>query len=688
MNCVGLEQIEEFAAERLDPDRAGAIATHLAACASCSRLLVEVRGNMRLAERVAQQTPPVSEETPTVAAAPTRTNPGAPLPAAGFPGYTILRELSRGGQGVVYQAVQQSTKRKVAIKVLRDGHFADAAERARFEREVQILGQLKHPNVVCIYDSGSIAGNAYYVMDYVSGKPLGEHVSDGNLDVRQTLAVFAKVCQAVHAAHLKGIIHRDLKPSNIRVDGDGEPRVLDFGLAKISGAAELTQSPAMTMTGQFMGSLPWASPEQAEGQPSKIDIRTDVYSLGVVLYQLLTGRFPYDVSGNVRDALEQIATAQPERPLRRAGESADAIDDEAETIVLKCLSKERDRRYQSAGELARDIDRYLAGEPIEAKRDSAMYLLRKTLKRYRAAVVLGAGFAILLVVGTITFAILWRQSDEARRRAEQAEFAKEAERRDAIAARTEADEQRQRADDAAALARSERDDFSEIADCLTVLLRNSGSFADSRARFEDALQNAKRKHGEMNGHVGTCMHNLAALLRCEGDLRGAERVFRDALRVREASQSAREQTNVAQTSSALAWVLYELGDYAEAARLFEKTLGIIEASPRRESNLLSVRAKYGRTLVKLARFADARKLLDETHARWRRLPAAPNTLPAQIFQGMIELYSTWDSAEPQHGHDRSVQTWQRRYDEWRATTQPASRPSSYPTTTQKRRNEP
>jgi tetratricopeptide (TPR) repeat protein len=324
-----------------------------------------------------------------------------------IPGYKIVRELHRGGQGVVYEAFQESTRRKVALKVMREGPFAGPADEARFSREVQVLGQLSHPNIVTIHDSGSAAGHHYFVMDYVPGQPLDAYMATAQPSMDETLRLFAKVCEAVNAAHLRGVIHRDLKPGNIRIDTDGEPRILDFGLAKV--ATSDSDVSAMTLTGQFLGSLPWASPEQAEAVPSKIDVRTDVYSLGVILYQMLTGRFPYDVVGNMRDVIDNILTAEPVKPrtLRRQ------INDEVETIVLKCLSKERERRYQSAGELARDVNHYLNGEPIEAKRDSLAYVLRKQLKRYRIPAVIGASFVLLITVGLIASLALWQRSERA-----------------------------------------------------------------------------------------------------------------------------------------------------------------------------------------------------------------------------------------------------------------------------------
>jgi len=368
----------------------------------------------------------------------------ASLPHDSFTGYEIIHEVHRGGQGVVYQAIQKATKRKVAIKVMKEGPFAGSRDKARFEREVQILGALNHPNIVTIHDSGIASGHHYFVMDYISGQPLEVWMASGQRSIEETLKLFAKICEAVNAAHLKGVIHRDLKPGNIRIDNQGEPHVLDFGLAKMA-TAEVTNGSrpqVMTVTGQFVGSLPWASPEQAEGAPDKIDTRTDVYSLGVILYEMLTGKFPYEVIGNMRDVLDRIMKSEPAKPstIRRQ------INDEVETIVLKCLSKERERRYQTAGELARDVGHYLKGEPIEAKRDSGMYVLRKQLRRYRLPVAIGAAFVILVTVALVLSTTLWQRAARERNRAD-------AERLRAEAATTQAIGERERAE--AARAREE-----------------------------------------------------------------------------------------------------------------------------------------------------------------------------------------------------------------------------------------
>jgi eukaryotic-like serine/threonine-protein kinase len=210
-----------------------------------------------------------------------------------IPGYKIIREINRGGQAVLYKATQQSTGRQVAVKIIREGPLAGPDEHARFEREVQILAALNHPNIVNILDRGETADGSYLlVMEYIGSRPLDEHLNDyrqrqGNekQDPAELLRLFMKIADAVNAAHLRSVVHRDLKPSNIRIDQNGEPHILDFGLAR---------NAMVTMTDEANPRpVQWASPEQAEGIASKIDLRSDVYSLGVILYQMLTGQFPY-----------------------------------------------------------------------------------------------------------------------------------------------------------------------------------------------------------------------------------------------------------------------------------------------------------------------------------------------------------------------------------------------------------
>lgn len=332
-----------------------------------------------------------------------------------FPGYDLGPMIHRGGQGIVFRAVQRSTGRTVALKVLRNGLLASDADRTRLKREAEILLHLEHPNIVGIFDSGIKAGHNYFVMDFVDGVPLDEFVRTANLPLCTTLRLFAEVCEAVQAAHAKGVVHRDLKPSNIRVTPDSVPHVLDFGMATMVDRSDpAVATITVTETGHFVGSLPWASPEQARGAWDRVSTRTDVYALGVILYQLATGTFPYSTMGAIADVLTTITESDPKSPRAHNGR----VDDELETIILTCLQKEPERRYENSGGVAKDIRRYLAGEPIEAKRSSAWYILRKTVRRHRTIAISAVLIATISVVYASMVTVYYRrarhQAEEAR----------------------------------------------------------------------------------------------------------------------------------------------------------------------------------------------------------------------------------------------------------------------------------
>jgi tetratricopeptide (TPR) repeat protein len=317
-------------------------------------------------------------------------------------GYVLYEEIGQGGMGVVYKALQVSTKRIVALKVLLAGAFASASARQRFKREVELAARLQHTNIVRVLESGRVERQRYYAMDYVDGVPLNHYLATARPGRKAVLKMFMQICDAVEYAHGHGVIHRDLKPANVLIDHEGVPHILDFGLAKAIDQAgqEATFVTRFSSAGQIMGTLPYISPEQAGGEPEEIDARTDVYALGVMLYEALTGSPPYDMTGRPSEIIRRIL----EEPPRSPSSFPQWHDGELNTIILKALEKEKDRRYQSPQDLGDDLRRYLEGEPILARRPSRLYVMRKKVRKHPviavgvAAIVLAAAIAAPLAV--------------------------------------------------------------------------------------------------------------------------------------------------------------------------------------------------------------------------------------------------------------------------------------------------
>lgn len=340
--------------------------------------------------------------------------------------FTIRSVIARGGMGTVFEAEQHEPRRIVALKVLTRGAALRSALR-RFQFEAQVLAHLRHPHVAQIYQAGTFEWGAgrvpYFAMEYIPGAlPLTLWADAAGLDVRARLELLAKVCDAVHHGHQKGVIHRDLKPANILVDSSGSPKVIDFGVARATDG-DLAFVTQQTIPGQIIGTMQYMSPEQCGDDPRDVDTRADVYALGVVAYELVAGRPPYEADGT---SLMQAARVIRERVPPPPSTFNRRVPGDLDTIILKAIDKARDRRYASVASLAADIRRLLAGEPIEARRPSVTYVLRRLVSRHRwqTAALLATG---LLVVGTLFAAGLLLQ------------------RNDALLARAEAERQRDRA---------------------------------------------------------------------------------------------------------------------------------------------------------------------------------------------------------------------------------------------------
>jgi non-specific serine/threonine protein kinase/serine/threonine-protein kinase len=547
------------------------------------------------------------------------TLPGQAVPArVGRPevliaGYRILRVIGEGGMGTVYEAEQERPRRIVALKMIRPG-VATATLLKRFEQEAHALGRLRHPGIAQIYEAGMAdAGHGpqpYFAMEFVTGRPLDQYVTERNPGVRERLDLVARICDAVHHAHQKGIIHRDLKPGNILVEDSGQPRVLDFGLARVTDSD--IQATMQTDVGQIVGTLPYMSPEQVLGDPLALDTRSDVYALGVLLYLVLAGHLPYDLKkAHLAECIRVIREVDPSL----LGTVSREFRGDVETIAARALEKEKERRYQSAAELGSDLRRYLSHEPIVARPASAAYQLGKFARRNRTLVAGAAATVLALVAGVGVSS--WQavrarraeglatsrlaQTQEARalaeRRREESEGARrlaeerrtEAESRKSEAESRKAEAERARAAEGsqrAAAEASERTSRSETAKAAAVnaFLKEMLSSVDpSEMKGKDVtvrrvLDEAAAKVGggslreqpEVEASVRTTLGKTYQAL---GLLAEAEPHLRQALEIHKRVLGP-EHPDVAASLNDLASLLHDRGKRTEAEPLYREALRI------------------------------------------------------------------------------------------------------------------
>jgi eukaryotic-like serine/threonine-protein kinase len=561
--------------------------------------------------------------------------------------YRLIEQIGQGGFGLVFVAEQQKpVRRKVALKVIKPG--MDTREViARFEAERQALALMDHPNIARVFDAGATdSGRPYFVMEFVRGVPITDYCDQYRLTPRERLGLFVSVCQAVQHAHQKGIIHRDIKPSNVLVTlHDGKPvvKVIDFGIAKAL-YQPLTEQAIYTRVAQIIGTPLYMSPEQAEMSSLDIDTRSDIYSLGVLLYELLTGSTPFDQKRFAKAAhdefLKIIREEEPPKPSTRLSQSTESlpaiaaqrkteparlskmIRGDLDWITMKALEKDRTRRYESASGFAADVLCYLHDEPVEASPPSAAYRLKKLARRHRAALVTTAAFACLLVAGTIVSTWLAIREKAARvaadtnaalaaQSAERANAeAENAQKSQAIAEqqRIEADAQRRVADAQRKRAEGYYEKSLSVVDRLLTrvgqdrLAKVPGFEAERRKILEDALEFYKgflqeKDHPDprVRRETGRAYNRIGVLSQLLGRTDEAETAFKATVDLERGDADAAARSDVASTLNNLGRLQLQLRHLDAAAAAFDEAVAGWEKLAREHPDNPEYRSKIAQT---------------------------------------------------------------------------------------------
>ena len=529
--------------------------------------------------------------------------------------YRLLELLGAGGMGEVYLAEQeQPIRRKVALKVIKLG--MDTKEViARFRSERQALAMMDHPNIAKIHEAGATReGRPYFVMEHVEGVPITHFCDRYRLATRERLELFVRVCQAIHHAHQNGIIHRDIKPTNVlvsRQDGTAIPKVIDFGVAKAT-SRDQTQSTVLTVQGQLVGTPEYMSPEQAEMTGRFVDTTTDVYSLGVLLYELLTGVLPFE-SGALREAdfdeirriIREDEPAKPSSRLSTPGDQtilaarnrqtsvtalARRVRGELDWITMRALEKDRSRRYQSASEFALDIERYLRDEPVVAGPPSTTYRLTKLIKRHKRAVGTLSVIVLALAIGLGVSTTMFFRAESAREQA--VNEARKAERinsflQEMLGSVNPAEmgmdvTVRQALDKAAASVEIELADQPEIRAAVRSTIGTTyaalGLYDAAELHLKAALATRRSVLGDEHPDVATGLYNLATLREMQGDYAEAERLVRKALSLRK-SLFGEEHPEIVPDLVRLSTVYLMQGRFDEAETVGLEALRIAESAP-------------------------------------------------------------------------------------------------------------
>lgn len=579
-------------------------------------------------------------------------------------GFRIVSPLGAGGMGIVYAAVQDQPRRTVALKILRPDLLSEDIQR-RFDTEAEVLGRLQHDGIARIYETGRIetpfGSQPYYAMELVEGVEIVDFAERRDLDHEARVELALGLVDAVHAAHMKGVIHRDIKPANVLVTEDGRVKVLDFGLARLTDAAH---DAMRTMTGQLVGTLNYMSPEQAEGLNDAIDVRTDVYSLGVIIYQLLSGELPIETKGvPLAEAVRFIRDRDP----KKLGQLVPELRGDLELIVDKALAKDVGRRYESAAALAVDLRNFLRHDPVSARPSSGFYRLSKFARRHRVIV---ASCAVVLVFVAIASVVSLRYALEAQREAERAERAGFKAAQEAARAEKEATArlvEAERAEEAAKetllqVDRTRRysrfiiDTFANLDPAVAagreMTLREA--FVEVEKKFESALIEDPYSRAEL--------HNLfGQLWRSFGDYERSRLHAEAAVELAQELEDADAMEGIALQT--LAWIEFREGRLDDARDDLETSLEILEETDN--ENTLSY-AWGVATLAEVAAaaldYGEAERLALDALARRKRLVPGDHREVAESHIILANIYVRRDAvAKARHHAEASLEMRRRLY---------------------------
>ena len=555
--------------------------------------------------------------------------------------WRLLRELGRGGMGVVYLAERtgEQFRQRAALKLVHGG-LGSAEVLARFRRERQILAGLSHPHIARLLDGGRAEdGRPYLTMEYVEGRPLTDYCRERALDVEARLRLFVAICHAVQHAHGRLVVHRDLKPSNILITEAGEPRLLDFGIAKLLAKDEAETT--LTRAGLALMTPQYAAPEQLCGET--VSTATDVYALGLILYELLAGRHPYRERNGLGGSGEPAPRREPPRPSLAAADRALSrrLTGDLDTIVLMALREEPSRRYGSAEALARDIDRHLAGLPVSARPDTFGYRARKFAGRHRSGVAVSAVAALLLIAFAVTMAEQAQRTARQRDRAERVSkflvelfSVSDPLKGGNATAREILDRGARRIERELA---AEPEVQGDLLDTIGNVYFRIGVFDKARQLLERSVDVRTRVLGANDSRTLSSMNTLGNVLVRAGRFDAGIRLFRQTLERQRRSLGADHEATLKTMNDVAFWLGF-MGRWREAEKLHRD---VLERRRRRYGELSGQTvwsvSDLGVVLMNQGRFSEAEPLLEQAIRIWRhiRAPGDPDSFKEALFRSRL-----------------------------------------------------